>query len=91
MYLISRLGVTGRQDTLAAELPATIARLRTATDLPICVGFGISTGEQARAVGALADGVVVGSAIVHAAGESVQAAATLVRGLRTALDTPIPS
>ena len=91
VYLISRLGVTGLQDTLAAGLPATIARLRTATDLPICVGFGISTGEQARAVGALADGVVVGSAIVHAAGESVQAAATLVRGLRAALDTPIPS
>ncbi|MBI2796071.1 MAG: tryptophan synthase subunit alpha [Gemmatimonadetes bacterium] len=87
VYLISRLGVTGAQATLAADLPATVARLRGVTDLPVCVGFGISTGEQARAVGAIADGVVVGSAIVRAAGESVEAAATLVRGLRTALDS----
>lgn len=87
VYLISRLGVTGAQATLASDLPATVARLRSVTTLPVCVGFGISTGEQARAVGAIADGVVVGSAIVRAAGESVEAAATLVRGLRSALDS----
>jgi tryptophan synthase alpha chain len=87
VYLISRLGVTGVQHTIAAELPASIARLRAVCALPICVGFGISTAAQAREVGALADGVVVGSAIVQAADEGgVDAALGLVRGLRAALD-----
>ena len=86
VYLISRLGVTGERAELPPELPATIARLRGATSLPVCVGFGISTPEQARVVGDLADGVVVGSAIVRAAGESVAAAVALARSLRAALD-----
>src|SRR3954466_10979022 len=73
VYLISRLGVTGVQETTAATLPDTVKRLRSATNLPICVGFGISTPAQARDVGKLADGVVVGSALVRAAGESPEA------------------
>src|SRR3954470_23164450 len=76
VYLISRLGVTGEQASLSSELPATAARLRAATTLPICVGFGIAKPEQARAAAQLADGVVVGSAIVRAAEESVDAAVT---------------
>jgi tryptophan synthase alpha chain len=71
-----------------ADLPDTVARLRGATTLPIAVGFGVSTPAQARAVGALADGVVVGSAIVRAAEDSVEAAAALVASLREALDRP---
>jgi tryptophan synthase alpha chain len=86
VYLISRLGVTGARDQLPAELPATVARLRAATTLPICVGFGVSTPEQARAVARLADGVVVGSAIVRAADESVARAAALTADLRRAID-----
>lgn len=86
VYLISRLGVTGASDSLSAELPRTIERLREAARLPICVGFGISTPAQARDVAALADGVVVGSAVVRAAGTSVDAAATLIRSLREAID-----
>lgn len=86
VYLISRLGVTGARDDVPDELPETIARLRGATTLPICVGFGISNAAQARRIGSLADGVVVGSAIVRAAGESVGAAARLAAGLRAALD-----
>jgi tryptophan synthase alpha chain len=86
VYLISRRGVTGIRSDVPAELPATIARLRAATTLPICVGFGISSPHQAQAVGRLADGIVVGSAIVQAAGESVDAAVTLVSTLRAALD-----
>jgi tryptophan synthase alpha chain len=87
VYLISRLGVTGARDDVPAELPDTVARLRRATTLPICVGFGISGAAQARAVGAVADGVVVGSAIVRAAGESVDAAIALAAELRAALDS----
>lgn len=86
VYLISRTGVTGARDDISADLPATIERLRSATALPICVGFGISTAQQARAVGALADGVVVGSAVVREAASSISGAAELVRTLRRALD-----
>jgi len=86
VYLISRRGVTGLQTDIPAELPGTIARLREATTLPICVGFGISSAEHARAIGRLADGIVVGSAIVKAAVSSVDAAVTLVAELRRALD-----
>lgn len=86
VYLISRLGVTGMRADVAADLPESIARLRRATNLPICAGFGVSTGEQARAIGALCDGVVVGSALVRAAESSVDAAAALATELRQALD-----
>jgi tryptophan synthase alpha chain len=86
VYLISRLGVTGEQATLSAELPATAARLRAATSLPLCIGFGIATPEHARAAAALADGVVVGSAIVRAADESVDAAIALAAALRRGID-----
>jgi tryptophan synthase alpha chain len=86
VYLISRLGVTGEQAELPPELPATIARLRAATDMPICVGFGIARPEQAATVGALADGVVVGSALVRAADRDVDEAIALVAAMRRALD-----
>ena len=86
VYLISRLGVTGERSELARELPETTARLRAATSLPVCIGFGISRPEQAREAAALADGVVVGSAIVRAAGVSVQAALDLAASLRRAID-----
>lgn len=86
VYLISRLGVTGFSADVPAELPATIERLRSATDLPVCVGFGIATPDQARAVGALADGVVVGTALVRASADGAAAVASLTRTLRDALD-----
>jgi len=88
VYLISRLGVTGMHDALPPELDETIARLRGVCTLPICVGFGISTPAHARAVGATADGIVVGSAIVKAAGASIDAAVALAASLRAALDEP---
>ncbi|MBC7841557.1 MAG: tryptophan synthase subunit alpha [Gemmatimonadaceae bacterium] len=86
VYLISRLGVTGEKDSLAGDLPETIERLRSVTALPICVGFGISTASQAAVVAEMADGVVVGSAIVKMAESSVDAALALVRDLRAGLD-----
>ena len=86
VYVISRLGVTGVRTELPPDLPETIARVRAATDLPLCVGFGISRPEQARAVAKLADGVVVGSAIVRAADESVEAAVALATSLRRGID-----
>ncbi len=86
VYLISRLGVTGMQHEIAPQLAATVDRLRSVTQLPICVGFGVTDARQAAAVAAIADGVVVGSAIVKAAGESVGAAVALARSIRAGID-----
>jgi tryptophan synthase alpha chain len=87
VYLISRLGVTGIQESISATLAPAVARLRTATELPICVGFGISSPAQASSVANLADGVVVGSALVKAAGTSVEEALHLAAALRHSLDS----
>ncbi|MEO7967095.1 MAG: tryptophan synthase subunit alpha [Gemmatimonadaceae bacterium] len=86
VYLISRLGVTGMQNNISSDLPETIGRLRRATALPICVGFGVSTAAHAREVGLLADGIVVGSALVKAAESGVDVAVALAGELRRALD-----
>ena len=69
VYYVSRTGVTGERRALAAELAPEIKRLRRRVRLPLAVGFGISTPEQVAAVGDLADGVVVGSALVRLVGE----------------------
>ena len=88
VYLIARLGVTGASRDLADGLAASVASVRAATTLPIAVGFGISTPQQARAVGGLADGVVVGSALVDVLGrEGVAGADRFLAGLRSALDS----
>ncbi|MEO8945674.1 MAG: tryptophan synthase subunit alpha [Gemmatimonadaceae bacterium] len=89
VYLISRLGVTGMQQDVAPQLGPTVDRLRSVTDLPICVGFGVTDARQAAAIASIADGVVVGSAIVKAAGESVDAAVALARSLRAGVDNTI--
>ncbi len=86
VYLISRLGVTGVQERMAADLPTTLATLREVCTLPICVGFGVSRPEHAASVGAMADGVVVGSALVDAANRSVDEALALAGAMRAALD-----
>jgi len=88
VYLISRTGVTGARDDVPSGLGEALARLRGATSLPICVGFGVSTPAQAATIGRLADGVVVGSAIVRAADADVASAVRLVGSLRAALDAP---
>ncbi len=86
LYVVSRLGTTGARAALPADLERTVARSRrSAGELPIAVGFGISTPETARRAARLADGVVVGSALVRAAetaGERrEEAVASLARSL----------
>ena len=68
-YAVSRTGVTGASQSVSNELPAMMERIRAVTDLPVCVGFGISTPEHVRAVCPHADGVVVGSALVDLIGK----------------------
>lgn len=65
LYLVSRTGVTGAQQDLDRELAANVATAHKASRLPVAVGFGISTPDQVAKVAAIADGVVVGSAIVN--------------------------
>lgn len=87
LYLVARLGVTGARATLASGLTEYLARVRAATPLPLAVGFGISTPEQAGAVAHLADGVVVGSALVDSLErDGPETAARLLAALRAALD-----
>jgi tryptophan synthase alpha chain len=65
LYVVSTTGITGERDRLPEQLLGHLAWLRQETPLPLCVGFGISTPEQARSLRDVADGVIVGSAIVR--------------------------
>jgi tryptophan synthase alpha chain len=64
IYCVSTTGVTGARRSLRGNLPEFIARIRRHTQLPLAVGFGVSTVDQAEAVAGYADGVIVGSALV---------------------------
>ena len=90
LYLVSVAGVTGARDGLPPDLAAFVGRARAVARTPIAVGFGIATPAQARAVGQLADGVIVGSALINAvtgAANPAGAASAFVSELRVALDT----
>lgn len=71
IYYVSREGVTGVRDQVAANIPEAVAAIRRHTALPVVVGFGISNREQVRQVAAVADGVVVGSALVNCIRENL--------------------
>jgi tryptophan synthase alpha chain len=88
VYAVGLLGITGERDALAASATVIAGRLKAVTDLPVLVGVGISTPEQAVQVCEVADGVVVGSAVVRRALEtgSSEAVADLVGTFRAALD-----
>ena len=89
LYLVSLAGVTGARDRLPAALEAFVDCARAATDLPLAVGFGIGTPDQAARVARVADGVIVGSALVQATGtgrDPVKAANTFVASLRAGMD-----
>ena len=88
VYYVSRTGVTGVRSDLAADLQEKVELLRTATDKPLVVGFGVSKPEQVQQICGLADGVVVGSAIVNTIKDNLgdknatlQKMGTLVSGL----------
>lgn len=88
IYLVSVTGVTGLRQSLAGGLGELVGRVREHTDVPVCVGFGIGTPEQARDVGRMADGAIVGTACVKTIGESgdpVGAAARFAREFSVAM------
>ncbi len=85
VYLVSLTGVTGARQELPPDLADFVARVRAETAKPLAIGFGIGDGEQARLVGKLADGVIVGSALVKRAAESLESVRVLAMELRQAL------
>jgi tryptophan synthase alpha chain len=86
LYLVTLAGTTGARSELSPALGPLVERARRLTSVPLYAGFGISTPEQARAAGELADGVVVGSRAVEVAEDGPAALERYVRSLREALD-----
>jgi tryptophan synthase alpha chain len=74
VYLVSRTGVTGEQASVSTAVTPLVSAMRKVTSLPLAVGFGISTADQVRTVGALADGVVVGTAVVRVVEQNLDSA-----------------
>jgi tryptophan synthase alpha chain len=87
IYLVSLTGVTGTRDKLPEELESFVASVRKRTDKPLCVGFGVSTPEQARRIAKVADGVIVGSRIIQLLDKdkSLGNACSFIKCLREAL------
>lgn len=88
IYYVSREGVTGERSELASNLTSAVGEIRKHTSLPICVGFGVSTAAHVQAIAKVADGVVVGSALVnviaahqHKRGEAAAAIGAKIREL----------
>ncbi len=81
IYYVSREGVTGVRDEVAGGIPEAVSRIRAHTGLPVVVGFGISNRAQVAQVAALADGVVVGSALVNVIRDGLGAAAGIAQAL----------
>ncbi len=94
LYQVAVAGITGKQQAAQAAIEIALGKLRKATDLPIAVGFGVRGPDQAAAIGRVADGVVVGSAIVDIVGSHGEASPPFVKdftaSLRAALDGARP-
>jgi len=91
LYYVSVAGITGLQQAAQTSIESAVARLKAATTLPVAVGFGIRTAEQAAAIGRVADGVVVGSAIVDLVGTHGADASGPVRDYVAGLSAAIRS
>jgi len=91
LYYVSVAGITGKQSAAQDTIEAAVKRLKAATDLPVAVGFGVRTPEQAGAIASVADGVVVGSALVELVGEHGADAPEALRDLTARLAKAVHS
>jgi tryptophan synthase alpha chain len=91
LYYVSVAGITGLQQAATASVADNVARIKRSTDLPVAVGFGVRTPEQAAAIAKVADGVVVGSALVELVGEHGEDAPEHLRRLTSALAQAVHS
>ena len=89
IYLVSVAGVTGARSCLPVDLPSFVAAVRRVAKQPLCVGFGISTPEQAGQIGKIADGVIIGSKLIQLMKEdqSLSSLEKFIAATREALDT----
>lgn len=95
IYCVSLTGITGARNDLPPELAGFLQRVRSATEIPLAVGFGISEPRHAQQVAAIADGVIVGSALLNIVERNLDAdlagVVHFVEGLRNGMDTPVAS
>jgi tryptophan synthase alpha chain len=95
LYCVSLTGVTGARTLIPPDVEALVGRVKVLSPLPVCVGFGISTPEQAQVIGRLADGVIVGSALVglveRSASDAEGALTDFLQRLHDALSTVLPA
>src|SRR5579885_3238635 len=91
VYLVSRTGVTGERATLSDSVGPLVQSMRAITDLPLAVGFGISTAEHVRSVGGLAEAVAVGSAFVRTVEHHADSPAAAREALARELASGLPS
>jgi tryptophan synthase alpha chain len=93
VYLVSVTGVTGQRKELPAYLNSWIRQVKEESPLPVCVGFGISNGQQARSISKVADGVIVGSAIIEivkkgkTSGQIIERTKKFMRSIREGMDS----
>lgn len=90
IYYVSQEGVTGERDSVASDLSARVAKIRAHTELPVVVGFGISKPEHVKAVASVADGVVVGSALVNCIARQPHDPSSFLADLRSKMDGFVP-
>ncbi|WP_019971188.1 tryptophan synthase subunit alpha [Mycobacterium sp. 141] len=83
VYAASTMGVTGARDAVSSAAPELVSRVREVSDIPVGVGLGVRSGRQAAEIGSFADGVIVGSALVSALGNGLDAVRTLTEELAT--------
>lgn len=91
LYYVSVAGITGKQQAAMGSIEEAVARLKASTDLPVAVGFGVRTPEQAAAIAKVADGVVVGSALVELVARHGEDAPAALRELTSALAQAVHS
>jgi tryptophan synthase alpha chain len=89
LYYVSVAGITGKQQAALDSIREAVGRLKSATELPVAVGFGVRTPEQAGAIAQFADGVVVGSALVELVGKHDADAPQAIRELTSALSQAV--
>jgi tryptophan synthase alpha chain len=91
VYLVSRTGVTGERSTISDRVGPLVQAMRDITDLPLTVGFGISTAEHVRAIGSLVEAVAVGSAFVRSVEQHADDPAPALEALARELASGFPS
>jgi tryptophan synthase alpha chain len=91
LYYVSVAGITGKQQAAQASIEDNVARLKRSTDLPVAVGFGVRTPDQAAAIARVADGVVVGSALVELVGRHGDEAPAHLQALTKSLADAVRS